>query len=43
MQRNNPKKETAGGQDERKRTASERYIGGDVSLKALAAQPGLSA
>ncbi len=38
-----PKKENAGGQDEKKRIAEERYIGGDVSLKALAADLGLSA
>ena len=38
-----PKRETAGGQDEKKRIAEERYIGGDVSLKALAAKMGVSA
>ena len=38
-----PQNEIAGGQDEKKRIAEERYIGGDVSLKALAAELGLSA
>lgn len=38
-----PKYETAGGQDEKKRIAEERYIGGDVSLKALASELGISA
>ena len=38
-----PKRETARGQDEKKRIAEERYIGGDVSLKALAAKMGVSA
>ena len=38
-----PKYENAGGQDEKKRIAGERYIGGDVSLKELAAELGLSA
>ncbi len=38
-----PKRETAGRQDEKKRIAEERYIGGDVSLKALAAKMGVSA
>ncbi len=42
MRRTNPKNENAGTQDERKRTAQERYIGGDVSLKDLAAELGLS-
>ena len=38
-----PQNEIAVGQDEKKRIAEERYIGGDVSLKALAAELGLSA
>ena len=38
-----PKREAAGGQEEKKRIAEERYIGGDVSLKALASDLGLSA
>lgn len=43
MHKTMPKNETAGGQDEKKRIAEERYIGGDVSLKALADELGLSA
>ena len=38
-----PKREIAGGQDEKKRIAEEMYIGGDVSLKALASELGISA
>ncbi len=38
-----PKNEGAGGQDEKRRIAEERYIGGNVSLKALASELGLSA
>lgn len=38
-----PNHESAGGQDEKKRIAGERYIGGDISLKDLAAELGLSA
>ncbi len=43
MRKTIPKNENAGTQDERKRIAQERYIGGDVSLKDLAADLGLSA
>ena len=38
-----PKREIAGGQDEKKRIAEEMYISGDVSLKALASELGISA
>ena len=43
MHKTIPQNEIAGGQDEKKRIAEERYISGDVSLKALAAELGLSA
>ncbi len=43
MRKTIPKNETAGTQDEKKRIAEEKYIGGDVSLKALAAELSVSA
>ena len=43
MRKKIPINENAGGQDEKKRIAEERYIGGDISLRALAAELGISA
>ena len=43
MRKKIPINENAGTQDEKKRIAEEKYIGGDVSLRALAAELGLSA
>jgi len=43
MHKTIPQNELAGRQDEKKRIAEEKYIGGDVSLKALASELGLSA
>lgn len=43
MRKTIPKNETVGTQEEKKRIAEEKYIGGDVSLKALAAKMGVSA
>ena len=43
MRKTIPKNETVGTQEEKKRIAEEKYIGGDVSLKALAAELRVSA
>ena len=43
MRKKIPINENAGTQDEKKRIAEEKYIGGDVSLRTLAAELGLSA
>lgn len=43
MHKTIPQNELAGRQDEKKRIAEEKYIGGDVSLKTLASELGLSA
>lgn len=43
MRKTEPLVEKAKGQDEKKRLAEEKFIGGDVSLRALAAELGMSA
>ncbi len=43
MRKTIPKQKNTSGLDEKKRIAGERYIGGDLSLKDLAAEVGVSA